>query len=594
MARPIAERVIEEVRLATEVVDLISGYVTLKKKGQNYFGLCPFHNEKTPSFSVNPEKQIFHCFGCSAGGNAFTFIMKHEGTSFPDTVKFLGQRAGIQIDFEEQDEGQARQNEALFHINEFAVGWYREMLLTEQGKRAHDYLLGRGLTSQDIETYGVGYAPPGWDNLLRQAQRTANDEEALLQVGLILEKEEGRRYDRFRDRIMFPIWNLSGRVVAFGGRILQDKQDAPKYVNSPESAIYLKGKLLYGLFQNRDEIRKQDFAVFVEGYMDFLSLASVGIRNAVATSGTSLTEDQARLILRYTRNVTLMYDSDSAGSAAALRGADVLIEQGLQVLIAKLPDGHDPDSYIREQGAAALRERLEQALPLFDFKLNQLTAQSPEQRSEGIRSLLESLARMRDRIQRSLLLSDLAGKLHISEKILWTELETVIQKKAVNASHRVSTIAERLTDLSRVKGHSRSKKAMDDLVRILIHDWSVAEFVFNHIELEEVKDSDKLPILTYFRNQFKSEKRPSESELLQRFSEVELAEFIVGEVNKELPQVDFQRWAADCIAALKKEKLQQEIATIREDLKQTELDAPRRAELLGRCIELENEKKNLF
>ncbi|MFQ5751493.1 MAG: DNA primase, partial [bacterium] len=429
MSTSIPEHKIQEVREATDVVDLVSGYVTLKKSGRNFFGLCPFHPEKTPSFSVNPEKQIFHCFGCSAGGNVFTFLMRHEGISFLESVKFLAQRAGIQIDYEERDESVVKKNEALYYINEFAARFFQTTLRNPEGEYALNYLKNRSFKLEDIKVFGLGYASGGWDNLIQNAKKEAIDIQLLLRAGLILKKEGGGYYDRFRDRIMFPIWNLSGRVVAFGGRKLNEQEDSPKYINSPETSVYEKGKLLYGLYQNRNEIRKLERAIFVEGYTDLMSLVSSGVKNVVATLGTALTEEQARLIRRYTKNVVLMFDSDTAGSAATLRGADILLENALEVFITSLPEGYDPDSFVKHEGATGVREQVKNAVNLFDYKLHQTLLQTPEKRSDGIRSLLESLAKLNDKIQRSILLRQIAEKLEIDEKILWGELESVIRQK---------------------------------------------------------------------------------------------------------------------------------------------------------------------
>lgn len=588
----IPEHKIHEIREATDVVDLISGYVSLKKKGQNFFGLCPFHSEKTPSFSVNPDKQIFHCFGCGAGGNVFTFLMRHEGIGFPDAAKLLAQRAGIQLEFEEQDESVAKENEALFHINEFAARAFQDWLVSAKGVRALHYLKKRGLSETNIKEFGLGYAQPGWDNLIRLAKETANDIELVYRAGLILEKEKGRYYDRFRDRIMFPIWNLSGKVVAFGGRILQAEENSPKYINSPETAVYEKGKILYGLYQNRDAIRHSEKAIFVEGYMDLLSLVAADVKNVVATSGTALTENQARLILRYTRNVVLMYDSDTAGVTATMRGADILLENGLNVFIATLPEGHDPDSFVREFGTSAVLEQVSAAQNFFDYRLNLVLEQSAENRTEGIRSLLNSLAKLRDRIQRSLLLSKLSEKLEISEKILWGELEAITRQNQRGETRR-STIGERLNELSKVSKVSKVEKAVEDLVRILIHNWEMADFVFGHLDLNLTTDAKIFPILEYLCNQCKGGGRPTQEDLLHHFNDVELSAFIVHELNAEWELVDLRRWASDCIRTIKREEIQKKIDAVREQIRETQKLGQPVVELLQHCMALEEQKKNL-
>lgn len=586
----IPDHKINEVRDAIDMVDLVSGYVTLKKKGKNFFGLCPFHVEKTPSFSVNPEKEIFHCFGCGAGGNAFTFLMRHEGISFPEAVKFLAQRAGIQLDFEESDQGPHKENETLYYLNEFAARYFQDALLSPRGQNALSYLKNRGFKLDDIKIFGLGYAPSGWDGLITEAKKESVDLQLLLKAGLILKKDKGGYYDRFRDRVMFTIRNLSGRVVAFGGRKLDDEQDSPKYINSPETAVYEKGKLLYGLYQNRDEIRKQDRAIFVEGYTDLMSLVSAGIRNVVATLGTALTEHQARLIRRYTKHVLLMYDSDTAGSAATLRGADVLIEGGVDVFVADIPQGFDPDSLVKERGAAEVGKYLETAANLFDFKLNRVLAQSPEKRGEFIQSMLESLGKHKDRIQRSLLLKKISEALEIDERVLWGELETILRQTEKRTVRR-SMITDRLNELSGTKKSDKVEVAAEALVKILIGEWALADFVFSNLNLEEVEESTVFPVLSYLKNRFKAGQRPADEDLINRFNDVELSAFIVKTLNEEWQGLDMKRWAADCISTIRIATLQAKLQEVREEMRQAQQAGQPLKDLLQICMELEGQKR---
>ena len=583
---------IDEVREATDVVDLISGYVTLKKKGQNFFGLCPFHPEKTPSFSVNSDKQIFHCFGCGAGGNVFTFLMRSEEINFPESIKSLARRAGIQIEYDEKDEARSQENESLYYLNEFAAKFFQESLLSKKGEHAFNYLKDRGLSSEDIEAFGLGYAPPGWQGLITQAKNTSNDLELLHRAGLTLKKEEGGYYDRFRDRIMFPILNLSGRAVAFGGRKLSENDDSPKYINSPETSVYEKGKMLYGLFQNRDEIRKQKKSVFVEGYMDLLSLVANDIKNVVASLGTSLTEEQSRLILRYSKHAVLMYDSDSAGIAAALRGADILLETGLDAFVVRLPKGHDPDSYVLENGTEALLKKIENADNLFDYKVQHSLDKPPENRREEVRSILESIARIKDAIQRSLIITKVSEQLNVSEKALWSDLAPILQQKQ-KGERRQSEISKRLNDLGKTRKSGRGEKAVADLIRIMIHDWNLAEYVFANLDLTELKDLDLFPIVNYLKNQQNGGGRPSEKELNRQFNDVELTAFIVQVFNEDWEELNLKRWATDCISVIHKEKIQKQIEIIREEIRLAQDSGQPVNDLLHQCMELEVQKKTL-
>ncbi|MFQ5865828.1 MAG: DNA primase [bacterium] len=592
MPTSIPEHKVHEVREATDIVELVSGYVTLKKSGRNFFGLCPFHAEKTPSFSVNPEKQIFHCFGCGVGGNVFTFLMRHEGIGFPESVKILAQRAGIRLEYEEKDASAVKENEALFYINEFAARFFQDSLLSPVGKVALDYLKNRGFGLDVIKAFGLGYAPPGWDNLIKHAKSESIDLQLPLRAGLILQKEGGGYYDRFRDRVMFSIWNLSGRVVAFGGRKLNEDDDSPKYINSPESSVYQKGKLLYGLYQNRDEIRSLDRVIFVEGYTDLLSLVANGIKNVVATSGTALTQDHARLIRRYTKNVVLMYDSDTAGSAATLRGSDILIEQGLEVFIAALPTGHDPDSFVKETGNQGVVEHVDRSTSLFDFKLNQLLLQAPEQRSDSIRSLLESLAKLKDNIQRSVLLRKVSEKLEIDEKVLWNELENIVRQRHRSAASR-SRFSQDFERSSQISKMIKAEAALKDLLRILIHEWDVADFIFSNLNVEELRESKLLPLLQFMKDCYESHKRPKESDLINSFNDIELSSFIIKVLKEDWEEMDLQRWAADCITVINVEKIQEQLKEIREEIRRAQKDGQPVKHLLQECMVLE-EKRNIL
>ncbi|NIR53023.1 toprim domain-containing protein, partial [candidate division KSB1 bacterium] len=414
----------------------------------------------------------------------------------------------------------------------------------------------------------------------------------LLKAGLIVKKEGGGYYDRFRDRVMFPIWNLSGRVVAFGGRKLSDQDDAPKYLNSPETAVYEKGKLLYGLFQNRDEIRKLDQAIFVEGYTDLMSLVSVGIKNVVATLGTALTEHQARLVHRYTNDVVLMYDSDTSGSAASLRGADVLLENGLNIFMANLPSGFDPDTFVREKGASEVRALVQEAQNLFDFKLEKVLAQPTEKRSELIQSILESLARYKDGIQRSLLLKKVSERLEIDEKVLWGEMERFLYQRRKSKERR-STIVDRLNALSKGKKVNKVERAAEDLARILIYEWSLADLIFEDLDLDEISEFKILSVFNYLKNQFRGGKCPVESDLINNFNDVDLSAFIVNTLDSDFESLDLERWATDCLATIKHATLQAQLEEVREHMRQAQKNGEPWRELLQVCMELEQEKKKL-
>ncbi|MCK4895095.1 MAG: DNA primase, partial [Calditrichia bacterium] len=321
----VPEHIIDRIRDSVDIVELISRYINLRKQGKNYKSLCPFHPEKTPSFSVSPDKQIFYCFGCGAGGNVFNFLMRFEKITFPEAFQKLAAEAGIELPKYQKDEEKSSEYDRLYRANQFAAEFYHQQLNDDE-IRISKYLEKRQISQETISFFKLGYIPEAWDLLFQEINQKKMKIDPFIKTGLILqsEKDTKKKYDRFRDRLIFPIHNLSGRVVAFGGRSLSDEPNTPKYLNSPESPIYNKSQILYGLYYAKDWIRQEDLAIFVEGYMDYLQLFQNDIKNVVATSGTALTEDHARIIRRYTKNIVLCYDADSAGIQAAIRGGQNL------------------------------------------------------------------------------------------------------------------------------------------------------------------------------------------------------------------------------------------------------------------------------
>ena len=430
----IPEDILQRIRDATDIVDLISEHVQLVKKGRNYSGLCPFHDEKTPSFSVDPDRQFYHCFGCGVGGNVFKFIQEIDRVTFVEAVKFLAERTGIMLP---QNAGPSREEDAaadeLYRANDLAQKYFHHLLINDKvGTSAREYLQTRSLTGETIEHFGLGYAPPEWDALLKVAGRRGLSPQTLERAGLALPRSTGSgHYDRFRDRIAFPIANLSDRTIAFGARALQPDQE-PKYLNSPETPIYHKGRVLYGLSDTRDAIRRRDAVLVVEGYMDLLSLVQAGIEHVTATSGTALTEDQCRTLARYARQVVLLFDGDAAGSTAAMRGLEVILGTELDVRVVSLPTGHDPDSFVQEHGPEALLKRAENAQSVLDFYFEQLAQQhdlsSVEGKARAVERLKPLLAKPRDAVRRDLLLREVSERLSVDEQALRHDLQASMRR----------------------------------------------------------------------------------------------------------------------------------------------------------------------
>lgn len=353
MKHPIPDEILDEIRRLCNIVNIIGEYISLEKRGKNYLGLCPFHSEKTPSFSVSEEKQLYYCFGCGAAGNVFGFVMKMEGLTFPEAVRFLARRVGVHIPSPERLLRQEKSlEEKLIAASELAARFFCYNLdKTESGKKAKEYLRKRGITADTSEFFKLGYAPRGWDNFLKAAQREGFPPEVLLKAGLVSSREGGGYYDRFRDRLMFPICNHTGRVVGFGGRALPwGDKDSPKYLNSPETPVFNKSSMLYGFHLARSYIRSAQSAIIVEGYTDVIAAYQAGFKNVVASLGTSLTDSQGKLLRSQAKEILIAYDADAAGRSATWRGFNLLQDLGCAVKVVELPADSDPDSFIRQNG----------------------------------------------------------------------------------------------------------------------------------------------------------------------------------------------------------------------------------------------------
>jgi len=427
------EHFLEEVRTATDIVELISPYVKLKKKGKNWFGLCPFHNEKTPSFSVNRERGMYYCFGCGAGGNAITFLTEREGMSFPQAVEELARRAGIPMPRRSAEPGTDR-TDRLRGVLEESADWFAANLKAPQGRPAVDYLKERGITGVTARTFRIGFAPPGWDGLHSHLNAKGVPDTLMAEAGLVKRREGGGYYDTFRNRIVFPFMDRRGRVIGFGGRLLGEEEDGPKYLNSPETPLYSKGKVLYGLPQAVKALLKEERALLVEGYFDVMSLHQAGIEAVIAASGTAFTHDQALILKRLVKKVLLLFDADPAGIKAALGSYTSLVHEGLEVAFLGMPSGDDPDTLIRSEGAEAFRSRLRHAETIVPFYLAQLSPTLEERdvggRAQAARGLLELLRYDSDELRRALSLQQLSVRIGLDENTLKRELETIAARES--------------------------------------------------------------------------------------------------------------------------------------------------------------------
>ncbi|HTY45623.1 MAG TPA: DNA primase [Patescibacteria group bacterium] len=428
----ISESILEEILSRVDIVELISGYIPLKRAGRNFKALCPFHQEKTSSFMVSPDRQIYHCFGCGESGNAFKFLMRYERLEFLEAVEVLSKKAGVALpEPSVRDEKAAGLVTQLYKINEQAVSFFANALNSSEGFAARDYLAKRGISQDSVKLFKLGYAPERWDGLITHLRAKNNNLGLLEKAGLVLPKNGGGYYDRFRGRIIFPIFDIKGRPLGFGGRVLSEAktENLAKYVNSPETPIYTKGRNLFGLHLSKEAIRQKDYAVIVEGYLDFLMPYQSGLQNIVASLGTALTSEQVRLLKRFTQNVVMVYDPDTAGQMATLRTLDIFIEEGMNVKICSLPEGQDPDLFVRKAGIEALEVRIANAEGLFDYKLRCLQGRHGTKGAEGkadiCGEMLATINKFQNAVLKSEYLRKLSEEMRVEHEVLLQELKKV-------------------------------------------------------------------------------------------------------------------------------------------------------------------------
>ncbi len=529
---------IDEIRDATDIVEYVGGFVKLKKRGKNFLGLCPFHQEKTPSFNVSPERQMYHCFGCGVGGNVFTFIMERDKVSFVEAVRVLAERAGIALQRygAEQDQAASDQEQLYEILRAAGLFFHQSLTQSAEGKFALEYFRKRGFTDGTMTAFGLGYAPGSWDALLRHLGDQKFPTDLMERSGLVRKRDDGTFYDYFRGRAMFPIFSSAGRIIAFGARKLREDDPLGKYINSPETPIYNKSRVLYGISHAKEAIREAEESILVEGYADLISVFQAGVKNVVASSGTALTREQIQLIKRYANRIVVVYDADSAGSKAALRGVDLILQEDMDVRVAALPEGDDPDSFVKKNGAEPFRKLIEDAVSFVDFLASAFEKEgklkTPEGKAQTVRTIVATIAKMRDELKRSFYVKQVADKYKLYESTLYNELEKVL---GAGRARREYTLTSDEPQPGEMSLSAPSTGDIPPLERDLLHAMleggeEVIRFVFDKIDLDDFRHPDI---------------RGLASTLLQKLEEGD--EMLPSSLVKSLEDPDQQRLVAEIL-----------------------------------------------
>ncbi len=546
--------VIDQIKHAASIVEIASQYTTMRLRGKKHVGLCPFHSEKTPSFTVDEEKQLFHCFGCGTGGDIFTLVMEKESLSFPEAIRYLGEKYNIQLPEKKSFSPQMQKlEEKLYKISEDALAYFRRNLFkTQEGEKALDYLHKRKISDETIQQLKIGYALDSWDSLLNSFKRKGYSPGLLEKAGLVLQRtnKEGH-YDRFRGRIIFPIFKLSGKVVAFGGRSIIGQE--PKYLNSPDTPIYTKGNLLYGLNYCKDGIRDIGEAILVEGYTDFLALYQAGVSNVAASLGTSLTTEQVVLIRRFAPRIMACYDADVAGLKASIRAISLCFEQGVEINVIALPKGSDPDSFMHKYGPKKFNELLTQSTPalkfLIDSHMQGKNLDSPETKSKVAKNIVDQIYHIPDPVVRSEHLKKASEYLSIEERIL----RSMVQLKKLKKQAETKTFF---------------LNAEKRLLQILFEDSRIASIVFNALEEEDFKGLRSEPIFKILSDFFKNGDEPDFQSLREKIEKSLFSS--LSQILQEKEQLPSREEALDCVQSLRQYSLENQFKTLKFEIQKLE------------------------
>ncbi len=558
------DRIVDQVQSLNDIVEIISGFIPLKRTGRSFKALCPFHQEKTPSFVVNPEKQIFHCFGCGLGGDVFSFLMKYENLTFPEALKQLAERVHVSLPERSQETGQDSISGKLFEIYEAAFHYYRRNFEDKElGKESRAYLEKRGFDSSKLGDFGVGYALPEWRGVFEYLSRKGFNQDLLLRSGLILRSSQGNFYDLLRARLIFPIHNVQGKVMAFGGRILTD--ELPKYINSPESEIFRKRREFYGLHLAKRFIPQEEPRIYiVEGYLDQIRMYAAGFKNTVATLGTSLTEEHVKILKRYVKEAILVYDGDKAGESAALRGVEIFLQEGLLVKLLSLPGGMDPDEILREYGSERFQEFAKNAQDIFDFKLASLSKKYDKNDALGLLKITGEFLETFAHIPNAVLLDRYVNKLSV---VLGVQ-EDSIRRELAKLKAKVGI--QRETEEGAEKHASSFERDEFALLAIVLEDLALLDKALEELSSEEFQNDGAREVYRAIKNIYDEGEKITFSSVFNRVRNEELKSRIS---EFSFVDLDFESRAkalSDCIRMIKQKKIKKHLVDLQLRIKQAE------------------------
>ena len=573
----IPQETIDRINDNADIVDIVSKSVDLKKRGRNFFGLCPFHEEKTPSFSVAPDKGIYHCFGCGKGGNAVNFIIENEKLSFVEAIQQLGHHLGVQVEFSGSNESK-NLFDNLYKIHEDASSLYHQTLLSDRGKKALKYLMDRGLSLESIKLFSVGFAPESSKFLLNTIKSNGYDREVLEKSGLF-GYSKSEFFDRFRSRIMFPIWNSSSKIVGFGGRVFAS-EDPAKYMNSPETPLYKKSDIFYGLHNARNAIRKNGYAILVEGYTDVIQLYQNGIKNCVAVSGTAFSERHVSQMKRFCSKALLAYDGDSAGISATLKTGYNLIKGGIEAQVIEIPNKLDPDEWVSKEGPEAfIKNGIDRASGLVDYHLksSQFSEKTPSEKSNIVNQILIEVRDIKDPIISNEIIRKLAQISNVEEN----EIKRIIPRKSSNAMKRQPPKTEEGGTFDTI-----NDKAAIGLIKVLLQDkaepiaWIKENLEIDNIFNSRLKDLAKLLI---------DKTSGSASEIISSIADENDRKIITELMIEEDLSIDFMQMSIECINTLSKDAIKHKIQDYRQKVRKLEAEGGDTTDLMNKILELQKD-----